>query len=357
MRCCIRRTTAAKHVLILVMVLCLSFSIFVTSLAWQVLRFDGILKAHTISEADLSFEYQVALNASLKTVPCCEAARWTPSASEKRQEMIPRIIHQTYKTANIPQGDWQDAHQLCLNLHPPADHWTHMFWTDETAHEFIRSKYPDFLETYDAYIYPIQRVDAMRYLILYTYGGIYIDLDIGCARSMESLLKFPAFFPRTTPTGISNDLIGSRKNHPFMFRLISELQSQGGRRKFLTKYITVFFTTGPMFVNRILSSYWLDTKMKIDVQDKVMILPPNFYSESFSAYFMHFPGSSWHGDDAHLALALYHFAWVIPCILMLAYLLARPKHSWIVCSRMWIGQNAKYQQELQTKVVEDRHDV
>lgn len=38
-------------------------------------------------------------------------------------------------------------------------------------------RYPWFIETWDSYIYPIERADAIRYFALVHFGGIYIDLD------------------------------------------------------------------------------------------------------------------------------------------------------------------------------------
>ena len=39
------------------------------------------------------------------------------------------------------------------------------------------SRYPWFLETWDAYPFNIERADAIRYFVLAHYGGVYIDLD------------------------------------------------------------------------------------------------------------------------------------------------------------------------------------
>jgi inositol phosphorylceramide mannosyltransferase catalytic subunit len=41
-------------------------------------------------------------------------------------------------------------------------------------------EYPWFLETYDSYLYAIQRADSLRYFLLAHYGGIYLDLDDVC---------------------------------------------------------------------------------------------------------------------------------------------------------------------------------
>lgn len=293
------------------------FLVYGTLLLVRLRSFATVLREHTIYETDLSPGYQAALKIALNTVPCCPQADWKPSVLEVSQESIPRIIHQTYKTNEIPAGDWTAAHELCLNVHRRADNWTHMFWTDATAREFVDTHYHAFLETYDAYPYNIQRVDAMRYFILYHYGGVYIDLDVGCARPMESLLKFPAFLPGTRPLGVSNDVMGSRRGHPLMRSLGEALLMQGPGKSYGTKYATVFFSTGPMFVNRILARYWRGAVRS--GQDKVTILPPQFYDKTHASFFVHFPGSSWHGSDAHSVMALVHWGWLVVVILGLVY--------------------------------------
>jgi mannosyltransferase OCH1-like enzyme len=76
--------------------------------------------------------------------------------------MIPRIIHQTWKTREVPkqflffQKTWQTHHP----------EWEYRFWTDEDSRELVAHHYPAFLGTYDAYRDPICRVDAFRYLVV-----------------------------------------------------------------------------------------------------------------------------------------------------------------------------------------------
>jgi mannosyltransferase OCH1-like enzyme len=90
--------------------------------------------------------------------------------------IIPKIIHQTYKTFDSIPDKWLYTQQL-VRTHN-AD-FEYMFWTDVTLREFLHANYPYFLSTYDSYRYTIQRIDAVRYFLLYHYGGFYIDLDIG----------------------------------------------------------------------------------------------------------------------------------------------------------------------------------
>ena len=55
----------------------------------------------------------------------------------------------------------------CVDLHPGYEY---MLWTDAASEQFIAQHFPWFLATYRAYPYVIQRVDAIRYFILYHYG-------------------------------------------------------------------------------------------------------------------------------------------------------------------------------------------
>ena len=49
---------------------------------------------------------------------------------------------------------------------------------------------------YDGYGYGIQRADAMRLFFLHKHGGIYIDLDIECRRSLDFLRHYPWVMPK-----------------------------------------------------------------------------------------------------------------------------------------------------------------
>ena len=60
-----------------------------------------------------------------------------------------------------------------------------MLWTDADSRKFLVEHYPWFVPIFDAYPYPIQRADAIRYFILHHFGGIYMDLDVGCLRRFD----------------------------------------------------------------------------------------------------------------------------------------------------------------------------
>ena len=49
---------------------------------------------------------------------------------------------------------------------------------------------------YDGYGFGIQRADAMRLFFLHKFGGIYIDLDIECKRSLDFLRHYAWVMPQ-----------------------------------------------------------------------------------------------------------------------------------------------------------------
>jgi len=214
---------------------------------------------------------------------------------DSRTRLIPRIIHQTYINSSIPEI-WQDAQASCLELHKKPE-WEYKLWTDQSALEFIASEYPEFLETFQSYPFPIQRADAIRYFVLDYYGGIYIDLDDGCNRSLEPLLSYPAFVRKTVPTGVSNDVMGAVPRHPFFQRVTHELKRYD--RSWVMPYITVMASTGPLFLSIIWRHYDDDG---FNIGDgprggRIRILFPEEYNNYPWSFFTHHVGNSWHSYD------------------------------------------------------------
>ncbi|EEP78185.1 mannosyl phosphorylinositol ceramide synthase SUR1 [Uncinocarpus reesii 1704] len=217
---------------------------------------------------------------------------------DQQEPLIPKIIHQTYKNESIP-AIWLEAQQTCLERHPDYEY---KLWTDDKAEEFIATQYPWFLDTFKNYPYPIQRADAIRYFVLAYYGGIYIDLDDGCNRRLDPLLVYPAWVRKTSPTGISNDIMGSVPQHPFFRRVIDSLQTYN--RHWVLPYITVMYSTGPLFLSVIWKEYMAGRPTG---SERVRVMMADEYNKHSWSFFTHHPGSSWHGKDARLIFWFFVF--------------------------------------------------
>lgn len=171
--------------------------------------------------------------------------------------MIPRLIHQTWKTSLVPEK-WSSSVQKYRALE--AHGFTYKLWTDEDNRALIRDHYPWFLAQFDAYPYGIQRADAIRYFILYHYGGVYSDLDI---QPKDRFLEFFQLYENeqvvlpSTKNGngfanhiYSNCFMMSQPKCDFWPVVWSCLQSPFAHRPWKrilawAHYWRILFTTGP----------------------------------------------------------------------------------------------------------------
>ncbi len=101
----------------------------------------------------------------------------------------------------------------------------------------LQKHFPDFLPTYLAYPYQIQRADAIRYFILYHHGGVYIDLDMGCRKRLDFLRQYNFTAPLTHPGGISNDVMAAVPGDAYLERALGQLKTWN--RWMLIKYVQV----------------------------------------------------------------------------------------------------------------------
>lgn len=216
------------------------------------------------------------------------------TTAQKAQWPVPPIIHQTYKNDSIPPK-WLAARESCVTMNPD---YTHMFWTDSRARHFIAEHYAWFLADYDSYPYGIQRADAIRYFVLYHYGGVYMDLDIGCRHNLDGLREYDFVLPVTDPVGFSNDVIVGAPKHPFLRQVLHALPAWN--KHFGTRYPTVMFSTGPMFLTL---QYALYNGPAVPGR---YALPQKLYSShTEGSFFAHYSGSSWHGVDSAIAYWVY----------------------------------------------------
>ncbi|AGO85002.1 Glycosyltransferase incomplete domain containing protein [Pandoravirus salinus] len=112
------------------------------------------------------------------------------------QTVIPRILHKVWfdmgkgaRPSRRVYGAMDDALQA---LHPAADGWTVVRWGLASAERLIAERYADLIPTWRSYASPIYKADAIRYLILLAFGGIYVDQDVLPLRSLGPMIARPA---------------------------------------------------------------------------------------------------------------------------------------------------------------------
>ncbi|KAH9898990.1 putative mannosyl phosphorylinositol ceramide synthase CSH1 [Xylariomycetidae sp. FL2044] len=185
---------------------------------------------------------------------------------DTRPQVVPKILHQVFHNWKDPGNPtmpdhWQKARQTCIDLNPG---WEFKLWNLKNSREFIEDEFPWGLETYDSYEYPIQRVDVIRYFALRYYGGIYIDLDNGCAESLEPLRYYPAFTTDGGVGALSNNILGGQPDHPFFHLLTNKLAAYNWPWYF--PQMVVGYTSGQWY----LSDMWVQYHNLLDTATGVV---------------------------------------------------------------------------------------
>jgi mannosyltransferase OCH1-like enzyme len=185
------------------------------------------------------------------------------------RKLIPKVIHQTWKDSSPPEqlisltNTWKEKHP----------DWEYLLWTDEMNREFIRKYFPKFLLQYDSYKHNIQRVDAVRYFILFKLGGLFIDMDFECISNIEPLLVDSECVFALEPEEhchqfkkekiICNAFMASKPGNYFFEVICRSLPSLAGEKDHLVN--NILSSTGPFALTNIYDSH--------DKKEKVKILP------------------------------------------------------------------------------------
>jgi mannosyltransferase OCH1-like enzyme len=57
------------------------------------------------------------------------------------------------------------------------------------AQHLVHTLYPSFLDTFNSYDARVKQGDALRYILLDAFGGLYLDVDISCWTPVDVLLR------------------------------------------------------------------------------------------------------------------------------------------------------------------------
>jgi mannosyltransferase OCH1-like enzyme len=100
---------------------------------------------------------------------------------------IPRILHQTFYTRDLPPRLQANVEQLQA-LNPG---WEYRFYDDTDIAAFLKEHYPPAVSAYYKRIdprYGAARADLFRYLLIYKIGGVYLDIKSGASRPLDEVL-------------------------------------------------------------------------------------------------------------------------------------------------------------------------
>lgn len=184
--------------------------------------------------------------------------------------MIPKIIHQTWKTAEIP-AQWKYFAEIVQKMNPD---WEYKLWTDNDNDKFVKENFPDFYDIFIGFSRNIMRADVIRYLIMHKYGGVYLDLDYEVLKPFDfGNHKLILPMNRSKAFGDEHDALGncifaSVPNHKFWDDVINDLKNNPPK---IDNYGEVIDATGPGLLTRI---YYQNNYDDVYLPEKMIYHPP-----------------------------------------------------------------------------------
>lgn len=207
--------------------------------------------------------------------------------------MIPKIIH----------ACWLGKAQMPIEHVQYIDGWKKLhpdyeikIWTDET-----------FKEYYDDSKFVIDAIsqnkygflsDYFRFVVLYKFGGIYIDTDVEVFKKLDYFLNCKMFMGFIFDSSIGTALFGSEKNNPLMLEWLKILENDYEKKGVFTvsnDWITKYFIEN-------YSDFRLNGKRQ-SLQCGIEIYPKDYFErlkiekKSLGGYAEHHCYGSW--SDQH----------------------------------------------------------
>ena len=212
-----------------------------------------------------------------------------------------------YEKLKIYRNSWKEKNT----------EWYQIEWNKEMSKSLVTKFYPEYYEMYKNYKYDIQRCDAVRYMILHRYGGLYADMDYYCNKPFDSVFeKYVENFylvqtPNMSGDYVSNSLMYSVQEHPFWKYLLVEMVLCEDSPIYYSKHLQIMYESGPGILNRVYHRYKEQYKLKswphkyfqpYGHTDSIMSL------KNENVYAIHASDGSWHSTDSKI-IVLFCLEW------------------------------------------------
>ena len=174
---------------------------------------------------------------------------------------IPKRIYQTWKTKNLPWGI-KDVIKNMMELNPT---YTHYLYDDDEINNFVLDNYPgEIFEAYNMLNIGAARADLWRYLILYKYGGIYLDIDAAILKPLDTLIKRDdsAIITREMFEGLFNQwILIFKKGHPLLKEVITQcifnIKNKSSNN--------ILHLTGSTVITNIINKFLISPNLNINI--------------------------------------------------------------------------------------------
>jgi hypothetical protein len=180
--------------------------------------------------------------------------------------MIEKIIHQIWLQGeiNIPDKYYSNIASV-KKFH---NSWQYILWDEIKILKLILTK-KEWTDIYYKFIYIHQKIDFAKYVILYTYGGIYIDIDVEVIKSFDDIIKtndsydliisksninsYESFIAARSFNTYNNGIIIAKKDNKTLLILINYIIENFYLPLLEPKMFNINYTTGPHIFTNVIS--------------------------------------------------------------------------------------------------------
>lgn len=176
-------------------------------------------------------------------------------------QKIPQTIHQIWIGDKNPPDIYLDTwRNNYIKMYPK---WNYILWKETDIDQLFKKEYFDLDINRLKYIYDTEsqycgKADIARLLILYNFGGIYIDADSVWVnnKNLDNVLKktkhtgmFAAFEPNQS--FLANGVIGSNKFNSNVYFLLKKLERMADEYINIREKKDCWEVTGPLLLDKI----------------------------------------------------------------------------------------------------------
>ena len=237
---------------------------------------------------------------------------------------LPKLIMQTWKNETIPEI-WLQGQQSLLKI-LPSD-FKYVFLSDDSMYAFVKFAFPEFYDHFLMMPHPIQRADILRYLWLYAYGGIYLDLDYFVNRPWFHYIDqlngpLMVLHSSNVKTCLTNSFIIAKPGLRFFLDLARDALKHHKASWFsISKHLEVMVTTGPLAFDkhvRLSGIPFIVLPQKMFLPSSPMI---DDETNDHESYMKPLEGGSWNSSDSAILnfLNKYKFFVIVGIILVVVY--------------------------------------
>lgn len=131
--------------------------------------------------------------------------------------MIPKIIHHVWPGDDPFKEKFFEFRKSWMHFHPD---FTFCFWRLDNLPPYTRKKFYN-IPNIDRYNHTVKS-DILRFLIMYELGGIYVDTDLECLKSIDEFLRYEYFAGEENDQWIGPSLIGCTPKNEISKHVINE---------------------------------------------------------------------------------------------------------------------------------------